>query len=100
MVTLVIDAGTAVAEADMFAAVAWPVQVPHAAPYVAAGAELALPVPTISTLYPVGNGAVGAFHDTVTVVAEVVAINPLNMFGTVLTAGKAGATIDVVADAP
>ena len=66
---------------------------PHAAtnvPFVAA----------ISTLYPVGNGATGVFHDTMMEVDVVVTTAPLTMFGMVLVVGHAGATIDVVADAP
>ena len=57
-------------------------------------------VDEISTLYPVGNGADGVFHDTVMEVAVVVTTAPLTMFGTVLVGGNAGATIDVVDDSP
>jgi hypothetical protein len=48
----------------------------------------------------VGNGATGAFHVTTIDVAVVVTTAPLTMFGMVLVVGHAGATIDVVADAP
>ena len=54
----------------------------------------------ISTLYPVGNGATGVFHVTTIAVAVVVTTAPLTMFGIVLVAGNAGATIEVVDDAP
>jgi hypothetical protein len=48
----------------------------------------------------VGNGATGVLHVTVIAVAVVVTIAPLTMFGIVLVGGNAGATIDVVDEAP
>ena len=47
-----------------------------------------------------GNGAVGAFQETMMVLLVVVANTPLIKLGTAVTAGIAGATIDVVAEAP
>ena len=93
MVTLVTPAPTVVAETAMLADVVCPAHVPHAATNVPA-------VDAISTLYPVGNGATGVFHETTIEVAVVVTNAPLTMFGTVLVAGSAGATIEVIDEAP
>jgi hypothetical protein len=48
----------------------------------------------------VGNGATGVLHETTIDVAVVVTNAPPTMFGIVLVGGNAGATIDVVDEAP
>ena len=47
-----------------------------------------------------GNGAVGVRHETVIDVDDVVTVAPPIMFGTVEVVGHAGATIDVIDEAP
>ena len=47
-----------------------------------------------------GNGATGAFQVTTIDVAVVATTAPLTMFGMVLVVGHAGATIEVIVEAP
>jgi hypothetical protein len=93
MVTLVTPAPTVVADVDMLLDVDCPAHVPHAATKVP-------PTVAISTLYPVGRGAVGVRHDTTIELAVVETVAPLTMLGTVDVVGHEGATIEVVEEAP